>query len=257
MIEYNGSRIAFNLFGIDVYWYGILIVTGMILAVILSANELKKQGQDPDIIYDIALWILPASIIGARIWYVIFEFDRFDTFFDMINIRDGGMAIQGGIIAAVITGVIYTKIKKINFFKIADIIFIFLPLAQAIGRWGNFVNNEAHGGPTDLPWALIIDGVGYHPTFLYESLSNFILFIILWILYRNKKPRTGTTSGLYLIFYGIIRFFVEGLRTDSLWWGPFRVAQLISIIFIILGILIIYLSKKGKFNNDSFYINNY
>lgn len=247
MFEYNGSRIAFSLFGIDVYWYGLLIVSGMVLAIALIANELKKQEQDPDLIYDLSLWVIPAAIIGARLWYVIFEFDRYDSILEMINVRDGGLAIQGGIIAGVISGYIFSKRKKLNFIKLADIIFIFLPLAQAIGRWGNFINNEAYGYETNLPWAVIIDGKSYHPTFFYESLSNFILSMVLWYLYRNIKLKDGTTTSWYLIFYGIIRFFVEGLRTDSLYWGPIRVAQLISIVFILLGIvLLVYMNSKKK-----------
>lgn len=247
MFEYNGSRIAFSLFGIDVYWYGLLIVSGMVLAIALIANELKKQEQDPDLIYDLSLWVIPAAIIGARLWYVIFEFDRYDSILEMINVRDGGLAIQGGIIAGVISGYIFSKRKKLNFIKLADIIFVFLPLAQAIGRWGNFINNEAYGYETNLPWAVIIDGKSYHPTFFYESLSNFILSMVLWYLYRNIKLKDGTTTSWYLIFYGIIRFFVEGLRTDSLYWGPIRVAQLISIVFILLGIvLLVYMNSKKK-----------
>lgn len=247
MFEYNGSRIAFTLFGVDVYWYGLLIVTGMVLAVILASNELKKRGQDPDIVSDIALWILPSAIIGARLWYVIFEFDRYDNILEMINVRDGGLAIHGGIIFGVVAALIYTRIKKINFMKLADPIVIFLPLAQAIGRWGNFINNEAHGGPTNLPWAVIIDGKPYHPTFFYESLGNFILFASLWYIYRKKDPKAGTITSMYLIFYGILRFFVEGLRTDSLWWGPIRVAQLVSIGFIVLGLGVLYFSRRNKF----------
>lgn len=256
MFEYTGSRVAFSLFGIDVYWYGVLIVTGMILAVLLSAYEIKRIGGDPDIIYDVAIWILPASIIGARLYYVIFEFQRYDSILDMINIRDGGLAIHGGVIAGVLVGYIFCKKRKLNFWKLTDIVTIFLPLAQSIGRWGNYINNEAHGGPTDLPWALIIDGKKYHPTFFYESLGNFILFIILWILYRKKDPKTGITTSLYLIYYGILRFFVEGLRTDSLWLGPIRVAQLISIIFIVLGIIIYSRAKKSKYNNNGLYLDN-
>lgn len=249
MFEYNGSRIAFSLFGVDVYWYGLLIVIGMILAVLLSANEFKRRGYDTDIIYDIALWILPAAVIGARLWYVIFELDQYDSFLEMINVRDGGLAIQGGIIFAVLVGYIYSKIKKLNFVKISDIIMIFLPLAQAIGRWGNFINNEAHGAETNLPWAVVINGVSYHPTFFYESMGNLIITIVLWIIYRSDKYKTGTVTSLYLIFYGIIRFFIEGIRTDSLYLGSFRVAQLISILFILIGITLLMISKKGKFES--------
>lgn len=246
MFKYTGSRVAFSLFGIDVYWYAILIVIGMMLAFNLSANELKRKGKDPEIIYELALWILPSGVIGARLYYVIFEFSRYSNIMEIINTRDGGLAIHGGILVAVLVGTIYLKFKKINFFELSDIILIFLPLAQAIGRWGNFINNEAHGGPTNLPWAVIIDGKSYHPTFFYESISTFIIFLCLWFIYRNKEPKLGTTTSLYLIFYGIVRFFVEGLRTDSLWWGPIRVAQLVSLIFIVLGLVILFLSRKNK-----------
>lgn len=248
MFEYTGSRIAFSIFGIDVYWYGILIVIGMLLATTLSARELKRRGGDPDFIYDLALWILPAAIIGARLYYVIFEFDRYDSIAEMINVRDGGLAIHGGVIAGVLIGYILTKVKKVSFFRISDIIAIFIPLAQSIGRWGNFINNEAHGGPTNLPWALIIDGQKYHPTFFYESLGNFIIFSVLYIFVRNKKTKAGTETSIYLIGYGILRFFIEGLRTDSLWLGPLRVAQLVSILYIILGIIILALNKKNDKN---------
>lgn len=247
MFEYNGSRVAFSIFGVDVYWYGLLIVTGMILAIFLASNELKKRGHAPEIISDLALWVLPFAIIGARLWYVIFEFDRYDSLLDIINVRDGGLAIHGGIIFGVIVGIIFTKKRKLNIFKLADPVLIFLPLAQAIGRWGNFINNEAHGGPTDLPISVIIDGVAYHPTFFYESISNFILCLFLWYTYRKKEPKAGLITSYYLIAYGVIRFLIEGLRTDSLWWGPIRVAQLISVLFILLGLVILYFAKKNKF----------
>ncbi|MFM1581790.1 prolipoprotein diacylglyceryl transferase [Helcococcus bovis] len=253
MFQYNGSRVAFSFLGIDVYWYGVLIVTGMILAVYLVSRELKRLGENPDLIYDIAIWVLPASIIGARLYYVIFEFGRYDNIWEMINVRDGGLAIHGGVIAAVLVGFIYSKIKRINFFKVSDLVAIFMPLAQAIGRWGNFINNEAHGGLTNAPWALIIDGQKYHPTFFYESLGNFLIFLGLFIYYRKKSPNTGKLTSLYMIFYGILRFFVESLRTDSLWWGPIRVAQLVSIFGIITGVIIIYFANKNKFYSEDFY----
>lgn len=249
-MQFKGSRVAFNLFGIPVYWYAILIVTGMVIAIYGASKLYKKIGGDEELIYDLAMWILPIAIIGARVYYVIFEWDQYaGDFMKMIDIRSGGLAIHGGVIAGTLVGYIFTKSKKVRFLPISDVAMVFLPLAQAIGRWGNFINNEAHGGPTDLPWAVIIDGQKYHPTFLYESLGNIVIFLFLLYFFNNKQKRYGQTTGLYLILYGILRFFVEGLRTDSLWWGPIRVAQLISIIFVVLG-LIIFVVQARKYNNQ-------
>lgn len=251
MFEYTGSRVAFSLFGIDVYWYGLLIVLGMLLATELSTREFKRQGGDPNLITDMVIWVLPISIIGARIWYVLFELDRYNSFMDMINIRDGGLAIHGGVIAGVIVGYIFLNRRGISFFKVSDIIATFIPLAQAIGRWGNFINNEAFGRETDVPWALIIDGKKYHPTFFYESLGNVIIFLIIYFYIRKKENNMGYATATYLIGYGIIRFFIEGLRTDSLWWGPIRVAQLVSVVFVLMGIIILILAKKEKLGNKN------
>lgn len=250
-MQFNGSRVAFSIFGVDIYWYAILIVTGMVLAVYGASKQFKKIGGNEDDVYDLSLWVLPTAIIGARLYYVIFEWEQYaGDFSKIIDIRSGGLAIHGGIIAGLIAGLIFTRVKSIKFFALADVIMIFLPLAQAIGRWGNFINNEAHGGPTDLPWAVIIDGQKYHPTFLYESLGNLIIFIILLTFFNKKQKRFGQTTGLYMIFYGILRFFVEGLRTDSLYLGSIRVAQLVSVIFLIAGIILFIVQSKKERNQD-------
>lgn len=250
-MQYNGSRVAFSIFGVDVYWYAILIVTGMVVAVVGASKLLKKVGGNEDDLYDFSLWVLPAAIIGARLYYVIFEWDNYaGDLMKILDIRSGGLAIHGGILAGVIVGLIFTKSKSIRFLTLSDVVMVYLPLAQAIGRWGNFINNEAHGGPTDLPWAVIIDGQKYHPTFLYESMGNVIIFIILLSFFNNKQKRFGQTTGLYMIFYGILRFFVEGLRTDSLYMGPLRVAQVISIIFVIGGLVLFLVQSKKEQNQD-------
>ncbi len=248
-MQYTGSPVAFKLFGLEVYWYAILIVTGMILAVNLSSKELERRNMDGDLIYDLAFYLLPFSIIGARLYYVVFEWDQFrGDFLKMINPRTGGLAIHGGIIFGVIAGLIFVKRRKVDFFKLSDVIMPFLSLAQAIGRWGNFINNEAYGGPTDLPWALIIDGQKVHPTFLYESIGDFLIFIFLLYYLRNKQKKDGQTTMLYLILYGILRFGVEGLRTDSLMIGGLRQAQLISLLGIIIGIIGLTIMSKKKEN---------
>lgn len=244
-MQYTGSPVAFSIFGIDVYWYAILIVTGMILAVHFSSKEMERRDMDGEVIYDLAFYILPAAIIGARIYYVIFEWNSFGgDILKIIDIRSGGLAIHGGIIASLIVGYIYTKKRKLDFFKISDVVFPFLSLAQAIGRWGNFINQEAYGGPTDLPWALIIDGQKVHPTFLYESIGNILIFAYLLYFLKNKQEFDGQTTFLHFILYGILRFFVEGLRMDSLMLGGVRVAQLVSLSGVLIGIIAIILINK-------------
>lgn len=255
-MQYNGSRVAFEIFGVQIYWYAILIVTGMALAVIFASKELKRIGGKEDHIYDLSLILLPLAVIGARIYYVIFEWQRYDSIWAMLDIRSGGLAIHGGVIVGVIVGIIYARIKKVRFFTLSDVIMIFLPLAQAIGRWGNFFNNEAYGYETDLPWALIIDGKGHHPTFLYESLGNLLIFGVLLYFFRNKQRKFGQTTSLYLIFYGILRFIVESFRTDSLWIGPFRTAQITSILFIVAGVAILMYLKKQPENQYELMKNN-
>lgn len=246
-MQYKGDRIAFEIFGIPVYWYAILIVTGMLLAILGASKEYKRSGGDEETIVDLAMWVLPSAVVGSRLWYVIFEWERFGgSLTSILDIRSGGLAIQGGIIAGALVGYVFTKRKNLKFYKLADVIMIFLPLAQAIGRWGNFINNEAYGAPTDLPWAVIIEGQTYHPTFLYESLGNMILFLFLWYFYRKKQTRDGQTTALYLIGYGIIRFFVEGLRMDSLYFGSIRVAQALSFAFIVVGIFLYFIRSKHR-----------
>lgn len=221
--------IAFSVFGVDVAWYGILISLGIISGIIVATYRAKKEGLYNDVIIDFALIAVPLAIIGARAYYVIFSWDYYSKNPEqIINIRQGGLAIHGGIIAGALAAYLFCRYKNIKFWNFADIVAPGLILGQAIGRWGNFVNQEAHGGPTDLPWGIMINGEKVHPTFLYESLWNFGVFWFL-MYYSKKKKYNGQIFILYLILYSIARFFIEGLRTDSLMLGPFRVAQLISV----------------------------
>jgi len=239
------NPVAFEVFGIAVRWYGILISSGMIIGTILAIREAKRLGLDENLIIDFILVMIPSAIIGARLYYVIFNWSYYNgDIISMINVREGGLAIHGGVIAGVIAGIIYTRIKKIDFWQLADIIAPSLILGQAIGRWGNFVNQEAHGGPTNLPWGITVDGVKVHPTFLYESLWDFAIFIFL-MKYRKNKRFNGELFYLYLILYSIGRFFIEGLRTDSLMLGPFRVAQLLSLSLILIFGFTLYRKRKG------------
>jgi phosphatidylglycerol:prolipoprotein diacylglycerol transferase len=241
------DRVAFTIFGIDVMWYGILMATGMILGTLIALKEAKRVEIKEDDILDLAIIAIPVGLISARLYYVIFNWEHYSNNHSQIfNFRGGGMAIHGALIGGILAGYIFSRYKKINFFKLADTVIIGMPLAQAIGRWGNFINKEAHGGPTNLPWGIMVDGVKVHPTFLYESIWDLGIFIFLWI-FRKKKSYEGQIIVLYAILYSLGRFFIEGLRTDSLMIGPLRMAQVISLTGVIGGIIVhLYLSKKIK-----------
>ena len=241
------NRVAFTFFGVDIMWYGILMATGMILGVLLALKEAKRVGIDEDDVLNLALIAIPSGLLGARLYYVIFNWSYYSqNVFEILNFRGGGMAIHGALIGGILAGFIYTKIKGIYFFKMADAVMLGIPLAQAIGRWGNYINGEAHGGPTDLPWGIMVDGMKVHPTFLYESIWDLGIFIFLWLFRKNKKYE-GQLAISYIILYSIGRFFIEGLRTDSLMIGPLRMAQVISLVAIIICLLLHKkLSKKAK-----------
>lgn len=243
--------IAFTIFGIDVRWYGILIAAGMLIAILLSCKRSSYHGLKEDDVLDTCLWMLPIGVAGARIYYVLFNLDYYDSLRSMLDIRSGGLAIHGGLIFGAACVIIICRRKKINPLNMMDLYIPTVALAQAIGRWGNFFNGEAHGGPTDLPWAIIVDGQKVHPTFLYESIWCLILFVALSYFDKHRRSAHGQTFALYCIFYSLERFFVEALRTDSLMIGPFKQAQLISIAAIVFGILLyIYSSKNFRISED-------
>lgn len=237
---------AFTVFGIDIMWYAVIITSAMIVGVLFSIKDGEKQGFVGDHLLDLMLVALPLAIIGARAYYVIFNFEIYrDNIINIFNIRQGGLAIHGGLIGGFVGGYIVSTKKKFNIFKVADIISPYLILGQAIGRWGNYINQEAHGGPTNMPWGIMVDGVRVHPTFLYESVWNIMIFFVLKKISKNKKY-DGQMAGAYLILYSIGRFFIEGMRTDSLMIGPLRIAQVISILLVLLGIFVIKFRKtKG------------
>ncbi len=237
--------VAFQIFGLEVRWYGILIATGVLIGAILAIREAKRVGLDEETLMDFLIWEVPLCLVGARLYYVIFSWDMYrDNPIEALNIRNGGLAIHGAIIMAIIVAVIFTKIRKIDFWRIADVCAPSLILAQSIGRWGNYINQEAHGGPTNLPWGIMVNGVKVHPTFLYESIWNFLVFLFLIWYRKNKQKVKGEVFLLYISLYSFIRFFIEGLRTDSLMLGPIRVAQLVSIIGIIIPMYIFFIKRK-------------
>lgn len=240
------DRYAFEIFGIGIAWYGIIIALAMFVGVTLLSKIGKKYGYEENDILDIAMVVLPSAIIGARIYYVIFEWSYYSVHPEMIfAFRQGGLAIHGGVIGGLIGGYIICKIKKLHFSDLADMAAMPLILGQAIGRWGNFVNQEAHGGPTDLPWGIMIEGVKVHPTFLYESIWNILIFFILVMTFK-KRRFFGEHFLKYMILYSVGRFFIEGLRTDSLMIGALRTAQVISLLFIAFGVGIIAYARKTK-----------
>lgn len=243
-MEFDIDRVAFSIFGLDVYWYGVIIVAGILVAAIFAKKEFERRGYKADIVDDILFAILPIGVIGARIWYVIFEWDYYGSHLnEIIDIRGGGLAIHGGIIFGLIALFFFGKRRNIPMLDLTDIMTPSLAFAQAVGRWGNFTNAEAHGYETNLPWGIIIDGVKVHPTFLYESLGDFLIFLFL-VIYRKKNPIKGFQTGIYFLAYGVLRFFVEGLRTDSLYVFGLRTAQLVSIVFMIVGIALIIYAKR-------------
>ena len=244
------NPVAFTVFGIEVRWYGVLIALGMVLATLLTYKRAPRHGLEPDRVLDFILICIPVGIIGARLYYVVFNWSMYEgDFLKIINLRLGGLAIHGGLIFGIAAAVILCAVWKIRPLNVMDLAVPGVALAQAIGRWGNYFNSEAHGGPTDLPWAVMVNGQTYHPTFLYESIWCFLLFLFL-IYMDNHRRFEGQIFLLYGILYSVERFFVEALRTDSLMIGPFKQAQVLSLSVIIVFtiayvILYKYWKKKG------------
>ena len=242
------NPIAFTLFGIDIRWYGLLIGIGFLLAILLSYKRAPKYGIKEDHVLDFALFMIPAAVIGARAYYVIFNWDYYGGDFSRIlDIRSGGLAIHGGLIAGILVALAVCKYHKIKFGDLADLCLPTVALAQSIGRWGNFFNSEAHGGPTDLPWAIYVDGQYVHPTFLYESIWCFALFLFLMFYMEKRRRFSGQLGLLYGALYSLERIFVEQLRTDSLMLGPFKQAQVLSFTVIVLcAAAYVYLQRKER-----------
>ena len=249
---------------ITLRWYGFLIASAVLIGLSLSQYLGKYRNLDPELVSDLVIWLVIGAIPCARIYYVLFQWQEYSQRpGDIIAIWQGGIAIHGAIIGGVIAGIIFARVKKLSFWQLADIIAPSLILGQAIGRWGNFFNSEAFGRPTDLPWKLYIprfhrplqyiDNEFFHPTFLYESLWNLLVFSILiylffWGVKHKNKLKVGTIAFVYLIGYSLGRVWIEGLRMDSLMLGSFRIAQLVSISAIALGIfglIWLYVWKKS------------
>lgn len=254
MLLFQPNPVAFTILGQDIRWYGIFIALGMFLGLLVAYLRAPRHQIQSERIIDLALISIPAGIIGARIYYVIFNWQLYEgDFFKIINLRNGGLAIHGGLIFGLLAAAFFCRMWSIAPLNLLDLVAPSLALAQSIGRWGNYFNQEAHGGPTDLPWAILINGEKVHPTFLYESLWCFLLFLIL-ISIDNRRSFSGRTFLAYGVLYSIERFFVEQLRTDSLMIGHFKTAQIFSgIIFVLFLIIWIVMERKHSRKDRLFY----
>ena len=269
-ISLNNVQSGFNVFGFRIAFYGVIIAAGMIIGYLVAEWQARRTNQNPDLYLDLALIAIPVSVICARIYYVIFSWDLYkDNLLDIFNTRNGGLAIYGGVIGAVTTAYIFAKVKKVNFGLLVDTGCLGLITGQIIGRWGNFFNCEAFGGyagnslfAMKLPWNVaksnmsladalameqyVVDGsILVHPTFLYESVWNLILLIVL-IFYSKHKKFDGEVILLYLIGYGLGRFWIESMRTDQLllWNTGFPVSMALSALLIIVSLGIIIFKRK-------------
>lgn len=259
--------VAISIGPIKIYWYGIIIALAMLIGISLATKEARKLGLEEDTMVDMALWAIPIGFIGARLYYVLFKWDYYiQNPSEIIAIWNGGIAIYGGLIAGGLAVYWFARRKKMTLTLLLDILAPSVLLAQSIGRWGNFINQEAHGGAVSrqfletlyLPEFIIeqmnINGTYYHPTFLYESLWSLLGFILLIIL-RNQKGllRRGEVALSYVIWYSFGRFFIEGMRTDSLWIGDImRVSQMLSLVLFISAIILL-VYRRRDYPSKPFY----
>ena len=250
--EFTASSVAFHIGGKAIYWYGILIALGVVLALWFCMRQRTKYGISEDNLLDGVLWGVPLSVIGARVYYVIFylsEFRNTDGSLDwgrVIAIWDGGLAIYGGVIVAIATCYVLSRVRHFKLGALTDLVVMGLLIGQAIGRWGNFMNREAFGSETTLPWRMELltragEAVDVHPTFLYESLWNVVGLLLIVFVVSKARRFDGENTWFYFLWYGLGRFWIEGLRTDSLYlfdWTiggqPIRVSQALSLVMVLV-----------------------
>ena len=258
------DRVLVDLGFIKIYWYSLTMFLGVLAGIIIAYIEIKRRKINIDKFENMAFYAILLGFVGARLYYVLFNLDYYlSNPIEILEVWNGGLAIHGGIIGAALAIFIYCRKNKWKVLEIYDICVPALVVGQVIGRWGNFFNSEAHGGivtrafleglhlPKFIIDGMYIDGVYYHPTFLYESLLNLICFIVLMILRKNRKIGLGAITGIYFMWYSLIRFFIESLRTDSLMLGSIRMAQLISIVLFVVGLVLVILSRKqDKYNKE-------
>ena len=265
-LDFAIDRVAFSLFGMPIYWYGIIIAIGFALGLCTASVAAHKLGEEKDIVLDIALICGPVAVVCARLYYVVFMWQNYrHNLSEIFNLRSGGLAIYGGIIGAVIAAYVFARVKKKKVLKIFDIGSVGLITGQMIGRWGNFFNQEAFGSNTNLPWGMtgnrikeyltelsskgvaVSPEMNVHPTFLYESLWSFGVLICLFVIIYRHYKFNGQVFFAYISLYGLGRLWIEGLRTDSLMIGPLRVSQIVALACFVVGaILYVYYLKNTK-----------
>lgn len=251
------NSVAISLGNFDITWYSLCILVGVMLASLLFLLECKKYEINIDFGINLIFWTVIFGIIGARIYFVLFNLSYYlENPIEILEVWKGGLAIHGGIIGGLLFIIFYSLKYKVRILKMTDMAVVGLIIAQAMGRWGNFFNGEAHGPeiarealenmhlPNFIIEGMHIDGKYYHPTFLYESIWNFLGFILLIILRKKLKLKTGVLTGIYFMWYSLCRFFIESLRTDSLMLGPLKVAQIVSILLFLLGLFLVLRTKK-------------
>ena len=268
-IKFDVNPVAFKIGNFEIYWYGILIALALVLCIILALKQAKKNNFPDTLIYDTMLVTIPCAIIGARAYYVIFNWSTYaGNIQSIFDTRAGGLAVYGGIIACLLGLLIMCKIRKIPFTSLADYCVVYLPLGQAIGRWGNFFNQEAFGTTTTMPWGMWSESTRsyltrfcpelvalspVHPTFLYESIADLIIFFVL-LNVRKKSTHAFETTSAYFVLYGAARFFIEGLRTDSLYIAgtEIRVSQALSLFLVFFGLFAIAYAHLKNFERKPF-----
>ncbi len=272
--EFTLSSTAFHIGGKAIYWYGILIALGVVLALWFCMTQREKYGISEDDLLDAVLWGVPLSVVGARVYYVIFYLDIFkkaDGSFDWgsaVAIWDGGLAIYGAVIAAFLVGLVLSRRKGFKLGAMTDLIVMGFLIGQAVGRWGNFMNREAFGAETTLPWRMELvtktgELVDVHPTFLYESLWNVAGLLLIALVVSRVRRFDGQNTWCYFLWYGLGRFWIEGLRTDSLYlfdWtiggAPIRVSQALSLVMVLVSaFMLVYHLKLRPHKPEELYVN--
>lgn len=235
------NRVAFTIFGKDIFWYALILLSGFLLGLLFVYNTCEKRGVSKDAVFDIAFWGLIFGLICARIYYVLFDIESLEgNFWNIFKIWNGGIAIYGSLIGAIGTALVYSLKHKLKPLKVFDVFVPGLLIGQIVGRWGNFVNAEVYGGITTLPWRMTINGAaGVHPLFLYESLWN-LLGLIIVLIFRDKKKADGQVFFFYSLWYGVGRFFLESMRQPQyiLWVIPnvLGISQLVALIAVAVSI---------------------